>query len=187
MAAVEKRYDIFGAFVLATVTAVGGGTLRDIMIGNTPVSWMQDSNYLILIIVAIPFSVFFIQLLNRLRKTIFLFDTLGIGLFTIIGIDKAISAGLTYPFALLMGIISAVFGGVIRDILCNATPLIFRKEIYATACFLGGLVYLLLKEIELHANMDIIGSIFIVIIIRIASIRYRWRLPRVIPKLKTNN
>ncbi|MCL4158365.1 UNVERIFIED_CONTAM: hypothetical protein GTU68_017856, partial [Idotea baltica] len=141
LTAANKKFDIFGAFVIAFVTAVGGGTLRDMMIGSHPVGWMTDSNYLVLIGIAVPISYLFRSFIQRLRRTMFLFDTIGIGLFTILGLQKTLELGLSPVVALLMGTVSAVFGGVVRDTLCNEVPLIFRKEIYATACLAGGLLY----------------------------------------------
>jgi len=111
LAAVEKRFDLFGAAVLAFVTAVGGGTLRDLLIGNTPVGWMRDLNYLLCIGLAIPLSFFFHTYIQRLRKTMFLFDTIGIGLFTILGLKTTLGIGLSPVIAVMMGTVSAVFGG----------------------------------------------------------------------------
>ncbi|MCL4158827.1 UNVERIFIED_CONTAM: hypothetical protein GTU68_048936, partial [Idotea baltica] len=141
MIAVKNKFDLVGAVIIGLVTAVGGGTLRDILIGETPVGWMKDINYLIVIILAIPLCYFFSGSIQKLRKGIFLFDTIGIALFTILGLQKTLSVGLSPVVAVLMGIVSAVFGGVIRDVLTNEVPLIFRKEIYATACLVGALVY----------------------------------------------
>ena len=131
LTAINKKFDIFGAAVIAFVTAVGGGTIRDLLIGSQPVGWMRDLNYLVVIAAAVPISLLFRHYILKLRRTMFLFDTIGIGLFTILGLQKTLSFGLAPVVALMMGIVSAVFGGVVRDILCNEVPLIFRKEIYA--------------------------------------------------------
>ena len=131
----DKRFDLVGTIVIGVVTALGGGTLRDVMIGATPVQWMLDTTYLWVILLALVTCFFLKKHIEKLRRSFFIFDTIGIGLFTILGINKSIEFGLPPASALLMGIVSAVFGGIIRDVLSNEIPLIFRKEIYATACF----------------------------------------------------
>jgi len=175
--AVEKRFDLVGAIILALVTAIGGGTLRDILIGKTPVGWMTDINYLWVILSALPISYFFLKKIQNLRKSLFLFDTIGIGLFTIIGLDKTLSAGLSPVVAVMMGIVSAVFGGVIRDVLSNEIPLIFRKEIYASACLIGALSYLLVEYLLPGGTYNVIFPILVLIGIRYFSIRHSWHLP----------
>lgn len=176
MAGVEQKFDLFGVFILGFVTAVGGGTLRDMMIGSTPVGWMQEEIYIYLIMAAVPICYFGLRWLVRLKRSFFLFDTIGIGLFTILGLEKTLALGLSPLIAVMMGVVSAVFGGVIRDVLANRAPLIFRKEIYAFACLAGavcylGLGYLVAKEVAMAA------SISLVILIRILSIRFHWGLP----------
>lgn len=177
MTAVEKKFDIVGTIIIGIVTAIGGGTLRDIMIGSTPVGWMLDMNYLIVILATIPVCYFFRKTILGLRKGVFIFDTIGIGLFTILGMEKTLALGLSPVVALMMGIVSAVFGGVTRDVLCNEVPLIFRREIYATACLVGGLVYLLLEYIIPYSQFNILISIMTVIIIRYLSVKHKWALP----------
>ncbi len=175
--AVEKKFDLVGAIIIGIVTAVGGGTLRDILIGKTPVGWMKDLNYLYVIFAALPLCYFFQKPIQKLRKGIFLFDTIGIGLFTILGLQKTLDVGLSPIIALMMGIVSAVFGGVIRDVLTNEVPLIFRKEIYASACLAGGLVFLGLEYIAPALVYNIPVSILVVIIIRYLAVRRNWAVP----------
>ncbi len=177
LAAANKQFDIFGAAVIAFVTAMGGGTLRDLLIGAQPVAWMQDLNYLSVIGLAVPLSYFFRSFILRLRRTMFLFDSIGIGLFTILGLQKTLDMGLHPVVALMMGVVSAVFGGVIRDLLSNQAPLIFRKEIYATACMMGGILYLILSSFSLDYNIKVIGTVLFIIAIRIAAVRRHWSLP----------
>ncbi len=176
LAAVEKRFDLVGALILGFVTAVGGGTLRDMMIGQTPVGWMNDLNYLVIIVLALPLCYFFKKNILKLRRSLFLFDTIGIALFTILGLQKTLGLGLSPIIAVLMGVVSAVFGGVIRDVLSNEVPLIFRKEIYATACFAGGVVFLIGEQISQGHPVNIFVSIALVIIIRYLSVRYKWAI-----------
>ncbi|MEN0046800.1 MAG: trimeric intracellular cation channel family protein [Bacteroidota bacterium] len=175
-AAADRKFDIFGAFILGLVTAVGGGTLRDILIGSTPVGWMLDLNYLIVISVGVLSSLLFKKGIMRLHKTMFLFDTIGIGLFTILGLQKTLALGLSPVIAVMMGMVSAVFGGVIRDVLANEIPLIFRKEIYATACLIGGVVYLLLNQLIADDLFAILFSIACMIVIRVLAVLKHWSL-----------
>lgn len=177
LAAIRHRLDLFGAIILGLVTAVGGGTLRDILIGATPVGWMQDNNYIILVIAALPLCYFLKPQIQKLRKTFFLFDTIGIAIFTIIGLEKTLSYGLSPVMAIMMGVTSAVFGGVIRDILTNEVPLIFRKEVYAFACLTGAVVhYFLISAMGSNAiSMSI--SILVVIVMRILAVKKKWNIP----------
>lgn len=177
LTATRNRLDWFGGLVIALVTAVGGGTLRDMMIGSTPVGWMQDVNYLLVILVGSILAFFFQPWVRRLRKTMFLFDSIGIGLFTILGLTKTLEAGLSVPIAVLMGIVSAVFGGVVRDTLCNEVPLIFREEIYATACMFGGMVYVGMLGLGVGENVAIVSTVVFIIVLRILAVRFHWRLP----------
>lgn len=175
-AAADRKFDIFGTFILGLVTAVGGGTLRDVLIGSTPVGWMLDLNYLIVISVGVIASLIFPKGIMRLHRTMFLFDTIGIGLFTILGLQKTLSLGLSPIIAVMMGMVSAVFGGVIRDVLANEVPLIFRKEIYATACLVGGVIYLLLNQLIADDLFAVLFSITSVIVIRVLAVLRHWSL-----------
>ncbi len=177
LTATKQKFDIFGAAVIAFVTAVGGGTLRDMLIGSTPVGWMQDNNYLILIGIAVPLSFFFRKYIQKLRKTMFLFDAVGIGLFTILGLEKTLALGLHPAVAVIMGTVSACFGGVVRDVLCNVVPLIFRGTVYATACMAGAILYLLLRNFSLQYEVAMIITIVFIIVIRIFAVRRKWKLP----------
>lgn len=176
LTAIQKKFDLVGTLIIGFVTAIGGGTIRDLLIGRFPVGWLNDRNYFIVIIVGYLIAYFFKNHVIKLKRSMFLFDTIGIGLFTILGIQIALEYKLNIEICLIMGVISACFGGVVRDVLTNEIPLIFRKEIYATACLIGGLVYLLLLEISPLENVNIICSIFTVILIRYFSIRFSWSL-----------
>lgn len=170
----KKELDFFGASVISFITALGGGTLRDVLIGSTPVGWMQDINYLFTILIAILATIFFRRIFEKLRKTMFLFDSIGIGLFTILGLQKTLDMGLSPIIAVMMGTISAVFGGVLRDTLVNEIPLIFRKEVYATVCIGGGIVYLLLELLNLNNDFRVIITISTIISFRILAVVYNW-------------
>ncbi len=174
--AIDSDFDVVGASIIGMAAAVGGGTLRDVLIGETPVGWMTDLNYLWAVIAALIISYLFKNKILKLRKSMFFFDTIGIGLFTILGLQKTISVGLEIPIAVLMGIVSAVFGGIIRDILTHKIPLIFRKEIYASACLAGALVYLGLSKFSNHSSLNMFISMLTVVVIRYLSVRNNWSL-----------
>ncbi|MFT7033037.1 MAG: putative membrane protein YeiH [Cyclobacteriaceae bacterium] len=175
--AMKKELDLFGTIVIGFVTAVGGGTFRDVLLGSFPVIWVQDLYYPMVIVLALPVTYIFRKQFIYLSKTLFLFDTMGIGIFTILGLQKALSLGIHPAIAIVMGMVSAVVGGVIRDILCNEIPLIFRKEIYATACLLGALVYFALVNTSINQDVNVIITILVIVAIRISAIKYKWRLP----------
>lgn len=128
LAAISKKLDLFGVFIIAFVTALGGGTLRDALIGSVPVGWMQDLKYVYIIIVGCIVAITFRNYLNKLRISLFLFDTIGLGVFTLIGIEKGLDYGLHPIICIALGTISATFGGLIRDILCNEIPLLLQKR-----------------------------------------------------------
>ncbi|MGB5237484.1 MAG: trimeric intracellular cation channel family protein [Flavobacteriaceae bacterium] len=179
LVAMDKKLDLFGVFIIAFVTAVGGGSLRDMLIGETPVSWMRESAYTITIIGSVIFAVLLQQRLKYLRRSLFLFDTIGIGLYTMVGIDKGLDAGLIPFICIALGVMTASFGGILRDILCNEIPVIFRKEIYATACILGGVIYLALLNTTLEEEYAYALAIIIVIAIRLLAVRFHIALPNI--------
>lgn len=179
LVAMDKKLDLFGVFIIAFVTAVGGGTLRDMLIGNTPVLWMQDSIYTFTILGAVIFAILFRERIRYLRKSLFLFDTIGIGLYTMVGIEKGLQADLIPIMCIALGTITASFGGVIRDILCNEIPVIFRKEIYATACILGGGSYFLIRKLPIIEEYAFVAAIIVVIGIRLLAVRFKIALPNI--------
>lgn len=176
--AMNKKMDPFGVLIIAFVTAVGGGTLRDVLIGVTPVTWMTNMTYVYVIFAATVFTVIFKQKINYLRTSLLLFDSIGIGLYTVVGIEKGLSAGL-HPFICIsLGTITACFGGVIRDILSNEIPVIFRtKEIYATACILGGITYFLLRQLPIDDNVVFMIAGAVVISVRLIAVKFKISLP----------
>ncbi|WP_194767090.1 trimeric intracellular cation channel family protein [Tamlana sp. I1] len=177
LVALKKRMDLFGILIIAFVTSVGGGTLRDILIGVTPVSWMTNIVYTYVILGASVFGIIFRSKLNYLRTSLFLFDTIGIGLYTVVGVERGINAGLHPIICIAIGTITACFGGVVRDVLCNEIPVIFRKEIYATACILGGITYFLLKLLPIEGNFIFIIAGVVVIVIRLLAVIFKIALP----------
>ncbi|MCK0110057.1 trimeric intracellular cation channel family protein [Flavobacteriaceae bacterium S0825] len=179
LVAMNKKMDLFGILIIAFVTAVGGGTLRDVLIGQTPVGWMKDMTFTYVILGSAVFAVLLRNKINYLRTSLFLFDTIGIGLYTVVGVEKGLSAGLHPIICIALGTISACFGGVIRDILCNEIPVIFRKEIYATACILGGLSYFLIRKLPLESDFVFIISGAIVILVRLLAVKFKIALPNI--------
>jgi uncharacterized membrane protein YeiH len=174
----NKKMDLLGMLVLAIVTAVGGGTLRSILIGDAPVPFLRDATYLLICCFA-TFIVFCFRLvLGKLEKAILVFDALGLGLFVSIGIWVALQKGLTPWASLLMGIITGSFGGVIRDVLSNEIPHIFQREIYATACFFGGLLFLVMHKFGVNQEWTITSSALLVCVIRLIALRFKLSLPK---------
>jgi len=181
LAASDKNMykDLFGISFTAFATAIGGGTLRDIILGSHPIAWVADNNYLVAITIGIFLAVLFRRQLVKIPKILLVFDTIGIAIYTIIGLEKALALNVAPLAAVLMGLFTAVMGGVIRDTLINEIPQIFRKEIYATACIAGASLYLLLKYFELPGMWTAVISIISIIALRLAAVKFKWSLPKV--------
>ena len=173
----EKRLDLFGILTLAFVTAIGGGTLRDVIIGITPVTWLTDLTYFYTIILSVIGALVFYKYLDYLRLSLFLFDTTGLAIFTLIGIEKGMSVGLHPVICVTLGTITACFGGVIRDILSNTIPIILKREIYATACIVGGLVFYALYYLKVDQDLNYIITSLTIIGIRLLAVKKEWKLP----------
>lgn len=177
LTAMEKKLDLFGVFIIAFVTALGGGTLRDVLIGKVPVGWMLNLEYVYMILIGFVLAVVFRKKFDKLRTSLFLFDTIGLGVYTLTGLRKGIEIGLHPIICIALGTITACFGGVIRDILCNEIPVIFRKEIYATICIFGGMLFFALKTFQINDEIIYITTVFVVISIRLMAVKYKWQLP----------
>ena len=177
LTAIYKKLDLFGVYCIAFVTALGGGTIRDVLIGRTPVGWMLDINYVYIITFGFLLSLLFNRYLEKLRMSLFLFDTIGLGVFTLIGLEKGISFGLSPIICVILGTLTATFGGVIRDILCNEIPVLFRKEIYATLCIAGGGLFFLLHELKVPSHWISLLVALFVIFFRLIAVKYNWSLP----------
>jgi uncharacterized membrane protein YeiH len=174
------KMDIFGGLVVAFATAYGGGTIRDLLIGVKPVNWINDYFALGLVFAGAVITFLIKEGVNKFSKTIFFTDALGIGLFTAAGIEVAQRNGLNDAYALIMGVISATFGGLIADIFCNDVPNLFKKgELYATACAIGGGIYLLLQNTNIDKNINLLICVLLVLLIRIYSKRNRLELPNI--------
>ena len=174
--AAAKKFDWFGAYVVGLVTAVGGGTIRDLLLGITPF-WMQQPSYIIITGIALLVVIVFGKKLVRMNTTMFLFDAIGLGLFTVVGFEKSLDAEFPIWVSIIMGTLTGAAGGIMRDILINEVPLIFRKDIYATACILGGLIFYICIKIGISNAMCEIFGAASVIIVRIWAVRKSVSLP----------
>ena len=171
-----KNFDWFGAYVVGAATAIGGGTTRDLLLGVTPF-WMHQPSYLIVTALALGFVILFGKYVIRLNNTFFIFDAIGLGLFTVVGIEKSLLSGFPAWVAIIMGMTTGAIGGVIRDICINEVPLIFRKDIYAIACIIGGFIYFFCDFIQIGPVSTQIITAISVIIIRILAVKYHISLP----------
>lgn len=176
----KKQIDWFGAYIIGLVTAIGGGTIRDILLDLRPF-WMIDAKYFLATAFALIIAVLFREKIFRWGSTLFLFDTIGLGLFTIVGISKSIEVGLPIWVCIAMGTITGSLGGVLRDILLNEIPLLFQKDIYALACILGGAVYFVCQYYNLPLNITKLLAALSVIIIRLVAVKYHLHLPLLPP------
>lgn len=175
--AAHKQFDLFGGLFLGFVTAIGGGTLRDMML-NVPVAWLHNIWYFYIVIIAVAITFLFRKTIEKYTKTLFLFDTIGISVFTIIGLQKGLVLEIHPILAVMMGILTAVFGGIVRDMMCADVPLIFKKKIYATACLVGGCIYLLLNTVGCPEFVTIIASSIVIFVVRTISVLKNWSLPK---------
>jgi uncharacterized membrane protein YeiH len=176
----RHQMDILGAAMLAFVTAYGGGTIRDLLIGIHPLSWINDYNAVILVVLAVVIVFIFNQKVLKLQSAIFNTDAIGLGLFTVLGVYKCLHADINNGYAIILGTIGASFGGLIADVLCNTVPDLLKKgELYATACLIGGTFQVLLEKLNANHNLTMTLSIFIVVLIRILSKWKRISLPEI--------
>lgn len=177
-AAMQKRLDPFGVLIIAFVTSVGGGTIRDLLL-DVPVFWMRDLVICSIIFITCIVSMIFKSIEKKFKVTMFLFDSFGLGLFTIIGIQKGMNADLHPLICITLGTITGCFGGISRDILLNRIPLIFRKEIYATACIVGGGIFILLVNYTTLSYAFVqVFTILLIVAIRTLSVKYHWQMPK---------
>lgn len=171
-----KNFDWFGALVVGFVTAIGGGTLRDLLLGVTPF-WLTSSVYILCTVFALFFVIVFRKSLVHLNNTFFWFDSIGLGLFAVVGLEKAMAFDLEPWVWISMGTITGVVGGIIRDILINEIPIIFTKELYAAACILGGVIFCILHFMGVGLVTNEIITAASVVVIRIAATKFGWKLP----------
>lgn len=177
LAAMRQRLDVFGVLVITFATAVGGGTIRDVIIGNTPVAWLKDQQTISVIFVSYLLTLIFRRYLRHFSKTLAVFDAVGLGFATIVGLQRGIEANLGPAICVTLGMVSGCFGGVVRDVLLNEIPLVFRKDIYASASMLGGILYFLFAGWDMFAPLAATLSIFFVVGLRLIVLRYKWEFP----------
>ncbi len=171
-----KKFDWFGAYVVGLVTAIGGGTTRDLLLNVTPF-WMQQPSYIIITGIALFVVIIIGKKMSIFNNAFFVFDTIGLGLFVVVGIEKSIEAGFPFWVSIIMGMITGSVGGVIRDMLINEVPLIFRKDIYALACVFGGIVFYLCHKLHFQPEITQLLAAFSVILMRVIAVKYHLSLP----------
>lgn|SRR5690554_7357247 len=176
-AAMEKKLDVFGIFIIAFITALGGGTLRDILIGELPVKWIFDPSSAIIVLLSTIAGLLFKTVIKNYHNVLLFFDSIGLGFFTVVGIQVGIDLDLHPAACIALGTITACFGGVIRDISLSNIPLIFQKEIYATTCILGGVIFFLLLKIGVPKMPVEVICLVTIVLFRLLSVRYHWQLP----------
>ncbi|MBS7660664.1 trimeric intracellular cation channel family protein [Pseudomonas lalucatii] len=175
----RKSMDLFGVLVIAVITALGGGTLRDLILDNHPVSWIRDDTYIAVATLTAVGTVLWVRLTRPIHETgLLIADAFGLAVFTVIGTEVAMQHGVPLSTAVIMGVMTGVAGGVMRDVICNEIPLIFKKEIYATACIAGALVFIALRLLETPHWLDTGIAMATVLGIRLAAIRWHFSLPR---------
>ncbi len=175
----SKNFDPMGCILVAMVTAIGGGTVRDVMLDRQPLFWMNDLTYLTVItLTSLIFQAFF-RVNDRVDRILQVSDAIGLSVFTLIGVKVALSYGMNMPVAMLMGIITIIVGGMIRDMICNELPLVLRQEIYITASMVGSGVYFMLQHFCLTEWVSEVVMMLTIFIIRMMAIFYDWHLPAV--------
>lgn len=176
--ACRKDMDLFGAMVLAFVTAVGGGTIRDVLLSATPVFWIQDTRYLLVILVTTLFAILVRQWHERSKWILQVSDALGLAVFVVIGVTKSLSFGVEPIVAVMMGVLTGCGGGAIRDMLAGEVPMVLRKEIYASAAMAGGAVFILLEPLLQNINHTSIIAAVVVLLLRLMAVYKGLSLPR---------
>ena len=177
MLAKRLQFDIFGAFCVSFLGSVGGGTLRDLLLNRHPIFWLHDLNYLYFIMVLSTIIQIFYHFLDKLDKSLRWFDALGLAAFTVIGVQAALSRGMSAPIVMLMGAVTAIIGGVLRDIVCRQIPLVLQKEIYITASLLGSVYYLLLLHTDVSEWVRSVTTLLLIFVIRMLAVYRGWNLP----------
>ncbi|GEP92045.1 Uncharacterized membrane protein YeiH [Chitinophaga terrae (ex Kim and Jung 2007)] len=178
-AAINKSYDLIGLLSLSFITAIGGGTIRDLLIGATPVAWMTNELSNSAILIAAIIAALFFSYIKKLVRLLSTFDAIGLGMFTITGINKGMAVGLPLPICVALGVITGTFGGLLRDVICGEQPILFTREIYAAASIAGGTLYLLTGHYTgLSGDVAQSISIAVIVAIRLFSLHFNWQLPR---------
>ena len=176
----HKNFDVFGCLLVSMVTAIGGGTVRDVILDRHPLFWMVDMSYLIVITISsLIMQIFFHPSSRRVDKFLKLSDTIGLSAFTLIGIKVANSMGANIAVALLLGVITIIVGGIIRDMICNEIPLVLQQEIYITAALAGGILFFIMRSFGIIEWVTEITTMLTIFTIRMLAIRYDWQFPQI--------
>lgn len=175
----RKGLDILGAFLIATVASIGGGTVRDLLLNHHPIFWLVQPIYPAVIFGSSLLTMIFYKRLTRLERPLRIFDALGLAAFTVIGVDVALMSGMSAFMAMMMGMITATFGGICRDIICNEIPLVLQKEIYLTASLIGGMLLLLMLHLGINKEIAYLIAMAVIFIIRMVAVYNDLRLPRI--------
>jgi uncharacterized membrane protein YeiH len=178
VAGVRKNFDLYGIIVLALVTAVGGGTIRDVLVGRIPPFIFKDINYFLISIAAALITFFFHKYVEKTYKLLLIMDAIGLGVFTVIGISVGLQYNIGYFGAVVMGVMTGTFGGMIRDVLQKEVPLVLQKEIYASACIIGGIVFVVFDILKINNVLNVVISGVAVFLIRFVAIQKNWHLPK---------
>ncbi|MBR9827989.1 MAG: trimeric intracellular cation channel family protein [Oceanospirillales bacterium] len=177
LAAGRRNMDIFGVGVIAFITALGGGTIRDILLGNFPVSWTQHPIYIYLTISAGLLTIVIARFMHHLHKLFLLLDAMGLIAFTIIGCNVALELEYNMAVVVMAGMITGIFGGILRDILCQRVPVVFRHELYASVSLLVALLYLQLNALGIQQDINLVASFAFGLSLRLAALYWHWSLP----------
>lgn len=178
VAGVRKNFDLYGIIVLALVTAVGGGTIRDVLVGRIPPFIFTDINYFLISIAAALITFFFHKYVEKKYKLLLIMDAIGLGVFTVIGISVGLQYNIGYFGAVVMGVMTGTFGGMIRDVLQKEVPLVLQKEIYASACIIGGIIFVVFDILKIDNVLNVVISGVAVFLIRFVAIQKNWHLPK---------
>ena len=174
--AASKKFDLFGAYIAGAITAIGGGTLRDLIL-DLPPFWMLDYSYLLITLIAMLSYIFLGRFFHSITGTLPIFDAIGLAFFTVVGIQKSLDTNFAIWAAIIMGMFTGAAGGVLRDILLNDQPMIFKEDIYATACIVGGIVFAILYSFNIQSFIVQLISAVTVFVVRVLALKYKWRLP----------
>lgn len=177
LAAGRRNMDLFGVALIAFITALGGGTVRDVLLGNFPVTWTQHPSYIYTTIGAGLFTIIIAKHMRKLNRIFLLVDAMGLVAFTIIGCNVALQLDYSLPVIVMSGIITGIFGGIWRDILCNRMPLVLRHELYASVSFIVANFYLLLIYLDVNEDLTLILPFIMGLSLRMAALKWKWSLP----------
>ncbi len=177
LAAGRRNMDMFGVSLIAFITALGGGTVRDMLLGNYPVGWTQHPTYIYLTICAGLFTMLVARFMHHLHKIFLVLDAMGLIAFTVIGCNVALELKYSTPVVIMAGMITGIFGGILRDILCQRVPVVLRHELYASVSMLVAMLYLLLERLGVNHDITLLASFGFGLALRLAAIRWSWSLP----------